>query len=190
MIKAMNGWKIFGAIILVALAVWIYLVGNNGVQNEIIDDTKIVPTTNGDNATSTMPIVNISTSTTTATSTERLISYTPESAAGTIVITSPKANTKIKSPVKISGQVKGWFFEASFPIVIVDWDGRIIGEGIASSIGDWMSAEFVPFEAEISFTKPLDAGPQSERGAIILKKDNPSGLSKHDASAEVPIIFE
>lgn len=94
----------------------------------------------------------------------------------------------IESPVKIMGEARGpWFFEASFPVYVINWDGLIIGEGIATAEGDWMTEEFVPFSTEITFEKP-DLYP--ERGTLILQKDNPSGLPEHDDALEIPIRFE
>jgi hypothetical protein len=103
-----------------------------------------------------------------------------------IRIFNPVFGEKISSPLKISGEARGtWFFEASFPIFLVDWDGKIIAQGIATAKGDWMTENFVPFEAELTFEKPS----YGERGAIILKKDNPSGLSENDDAIEISILF-
>jgi len=103
-----------------------------------------------------------------------------------------KEGETITSPLKITGEARGsWFFEASFPVSLVDWDGRIIGEGLAQTKEDWMNNNFLPFEATITFTKPANPTNQdyARRGAIIFKKDNPSGLSKYEAAYEMPISF-
>jgi putative hemolysin len=99
---------------------------------------------------------------------------------------------KITSPLKITGEARGgWFFEASFPINLVDWDGRIIAVGIASTKADWMNNNFLPFEAELTFTKPANPTNQdyASKGTIIFKADNPSGLSKNDKAYELPVRF-
>ncbi len=96
-------------------------------------------------------------------------------------------NQKISSPLKIIGEAKGdWFFEANFPVFVVNWDGLIIAQGVAQAKSDWMTENFVPFEAELKFTKPE----YKNNGAIIFKKDNPSGLPANDAAYEMPILFE
>lgn len=106
-----------------------------------------------------------------------------------IVVTSPLRDQEITSPVTISGNARGmWFFEGSFPISIVNWDGLIIGEGIAQAEGEWMTENFVPFTAVISYT--LATGTPYNRGAIILKKDNPSGLPEHDDAIEIPVTLQ
>jgi len=100
----------------------------------------------------------------------------------------PRPNQAIQSPLTITGQARGnWFFEASFPVVVTDWDGKIIGQSIAQAKGDWMTSEFVPFEAKLTFT--LDKNVYSNKGALILRKDNPSGLSEHDDALEIPVVF-
>lgn len=105
-----------------------------------------------------------------------------------IRVEAPREGSAITSPVTIQGTARGnWFFEASFPISIVNWDGLIIGEGIATAQDDWMTEDFVPFTATISYT--LDPQTPYNRGAIILKKDNPSGLPEHDASLEIPVTL-
>lgn len=109
-----------------------------------------------------------------------------------ITVSYPKPEDIITSPVTVKGEARGsWYFEATFPIMVVDWDGRIIGEGHAQAKGDWMTSEFVPFEATIAFSKPNDIKPgtYSEKGAIIFKKDNPSGDPRRDAALEVPVVF-
>ncbi len=103
-----------------------------------------------------------------------------------IILESPLLGATVESPLRISGKARGqWFFEGSFPITLVDWDGRIIAEGTAQATGEWMTEAFVPFTAELSFKKPEDG----ELGALILKKDNPSGLPEHDDAIEVPVFF-
>lgn len=105
---------------------------------------------------------------------------------------SVKEGETIMSPLKITGEVSdGWFFEGSFPVTLVNWDGLIIAEGLATAKGDWMTANFVPFEVELKFTKPANPNNQNyaKKGAIIFKKDNPSGLPQYDAAYELPVRF-
>ena len=104
-----------------------------------------------------------------------------------IILESVHAGSYIESPVTITGKARGnWFFEASFPISIVNWDGLIIGQGIAQAQGEWMTEEFVPFEAKITF----DQVTYKNNGSIILQKDNPSGLPENDDALEIPIFFK
>lgn len=105
-----------------------------------------------------------------------------------IRITSPQPNDTIQSPLLIKGEARGvWFFEASFPILLTDGDGTIVAEGFATAKGEWMTKEFVPFEATLTFTNPQN---MKSSGSLILKKDNPSGLPEHDDNLQIPVWFE
>lgn len=107
--------------------------------------------------------------------------------ADLILLESPEPLAVVESPLEVTGRARGgWYFEASFPVVLVNWDGLIIAEGYATAEGEWMTEEFVPFRGTLEFETP-DYG---ERGALILQKHNASGLSEHDDALEVPIRFE
>lgn len=95
-------------------------------------------------------------------------------------------NANISSPVTISGEARGtWYFEASFPIEVQNARGEIIGQGHAEAQSEWMTENFVPFTAIVTFTPQL-AG---SAGKLILKKDNPSGLPEHDDQLIIPVKF-
>jgi len=105
-----------------------------------------------------------------------------------IRLAHPRPNGTVESPLTIRGEARGtWYFEASFPVVLTNWDGLIIAEGFAEAQDDWMTEDFVPFTAELTFKKP-ELYP--ERGTLILQKANPSGLPENDAALEIPISFE
>ena len=102
-----------------------------------------------------------------------------------IIVTQPLLNTAVKSPVFIKGEAKGrWFFEASFPVTIVDAAGQTLGGGIAQAKADWMTTGFVPFDATITFKTPT-----TSTGFIIFSKDNPSGLPENNDEQKMPIVF-
>ena len=114
----------------------------------------------------------------------------------TIPATSPNLkvsnlapNQEITSPLIILGEAKGWYFEASFPVKIEDEKGNTLAASLAQANppagGDWMTNEFVPFEAKLEFKKPT-----SSKGFVILSKDNPSGLEKNAESVQIPVIFK
>jgi hypothetical protein len=112
--------------------------------------------------------------------------------ADLIKVLSPEAMGVVTSPLSLKGQARGnWYFEASAPVSLVNWDGLIIAEGIITADGEWMTTEFVPFTGQLTFTSPYKDGDPDfmKRGAIIFKKDNPSGLSENDDALEIPILF-
>ncbi len=102
-----------------------------------------------------------------------------------VQVISPPVYSSITSPVKISGQARGyWFFEASFPVKVIDENGVVLGQDIAQAGGDWMVEDFVPFALEIDFTEPV-----TKTGYIVLEKDNPSGLSENAEELRWPVKF-
>lgn len=106
--------------------------------------------------------------------------------ADLIQVDSPQPGGLITNPVTITGKARGqWYFEASFPITILDETGKVIGQGHAEAQSNWMTSEFVPFIAKVTFTKS-----PTKTGTILLEKDNPSGLSEHADSVRVLIRFE
>ncbi|PJE74204.1 MAG: hypothetical protein COV01_01775 [Candidatus Taylorbacteria bacterium CG10_big_fil_rev_8_21_14_0_10_41_48] len=103
-----------------------------------------------------------------------------------IQVKSPESNERVSSPISFSGTARGtWYFEASFPIIVLDGMGRKIGHAIAQAQGDWMTTNFVPFEGSVV----LDTLPSTATGTIIFKKDNPSGEPSLDLSYTVPVVF-
>lgn len=115
------------------------------------------------------------------------VEFNKEIKANLIRVDSPKREEHISSPLTIEGEARGyWFFEATFPVILTNWDGLIIAEGYAEAQDEWMTEEFVPFTAELTFEKPE----YGERGFLILQKANASGLPEHDDALEVPIYFD
>jgi hypothetical protein len=105
-----------------------------------------------------------------------------------IILEQPQAEQTVSSPLTIEGEARGgWFFEATFPVVLTNWDGLIIAEGFATAQGEWMTEEFVPFTAELTFTADTTV---SDRGSLILQKSNPSGLPENDDAYEIVVFFE
>lgn len=104
-----------------------------------------------------------------------------------IILESPKPNTQVGDTIMLSGRARGyWFFEATFPIDVLDANSNLIGQGYAQAKGEWMTENFVPFEATVI----LKEKPQTTTGTLILRKDNPSGDKERDDSLTVPVSFE
>lgn len=103
-----------------------------------------------------------------------------------IHVTSPLPSATISSPLTITGEARGyWYFEASFPVELTDVDGNTLAQGIAQAQSDWMTEDFVPFVATLTFTPPIG----DTHGFLLLKKDNPSGEPANDAMMQIPILF-
>jgi hypothetical protein len=92
----------------------------------------------------------------------------------------------IKSPLVVKGQARGsWYFEAVFPVAILDGNGQEIARTQAKAQSSWTTTDFVPFTATIDFKAPTTAS-----GTLVFMKDNPSGLPINDAKFETPVSFK
>ena len=104
-----------------------------------------------------------------------------------IIVNNIKDNQQVSNPIKIEGKARGsWYFEASFPIELVDADGNIIATTIATAQSDWMVEDFVNFTAELNYVKSTS----TKSALIILSKDNPSGNPDFDQSIFIPVILK
>ena len=121
-----------------------------------------------------------------ASSTGTGVPQTVMSPDGHVAVSAPLAGESVVSPFTVVGTVTGdgWFFEASFPVKVVDADGTVLGGGQARATEDWMTTSTVPFTANITFAKP-----HSATGTIVFSKDNPSGLPQNAESFSVPVRF-
>ena len=97
---------------------------------------------------------------------------------------SIKANDSISSPLTITGEARTWYFEASFPVELLDGAGRRLAIVPAGAQGNWMTTEFVPFKATLQFAPPATA-----EGTLILRNDNPSDMREKDEIVRLPVRF-
>ncbi len=105
---------------------------------------------------------------------------------GDIVLSSPLPNDTVFSPLLVTGEARGtWYFEASFPVRLLDGNGNEIAVEPAQAQGDWMTEEYVPFSVLLEFDVP-----STPNGTLILQKDNPSGLPEYDQSLSIPVMFQ
>lgn len=103
-----------------------------------------------------------------------------------IRVTTPIADAVVMSPLLIEGEARGtWYFEASFPIRIYDANNKLLGTVVAQAQSDWMTENFVPFKATLTFSKST-----TSTGTLVFEKDNPSGLPEHANELRMPIRFE
>lgn len=103
-----------------------------------------------------------------------------------IEVGTPFPGAVVGKTFKVMGQARGnWYFEASFPVIVLDKDGNRLAAVPAQAQGEWMTTEFVPYIADVSIQGDY-IGPAT----LVLQKDNASGLPEHDASASYPITIE
>ncbi len=102
-----------------------------------------------------------------------------------IKVLKPEPYQEIKSPLLIEGEARGtWYFEATFPIKLMDANGNLMATHYAQAQGEWMTEYFVPFAAQLKFKKPA-----TDTGILVLEKNNPSGFTENDASIKIPVKF-
>jgi hypothetical protein len=105
--------------------------------------------------------------------------------AGLIRVREPAPGAVVHSPLRVIGEARGsWYFEASFPVTLLDGAGNVLAQQPAQAQGEWMTEAFVPFAATLQFIAPGTAD-----GTLLLEKDNPSGLPEQAASLRVPVRF-
>jgi hypothetical protein len=103
------------------------------------------------------------------------------------VVTTPAANSTVKSPLKVTGAVPaGWMFEGVFPIKLLDSEGILLAQAQASETvaGAWQSGKPVDFTATLTFKGATGSG------TLVLENDNPSGNSANLQTFEVPVNFQ
>lgn len=103
-----------------------------------------------------------------------------------IVIETPSEKENVKSPLVIKGKAKGyWFFEGSFPITLYGSNDTVLAETFATTKGDWMTEDFVDFEATVKFVPPghIDVG------ILVFTKSNPSDKEELDDQLELVVGF-
>jgi len=114
--------------------------------------------------------------------------YAQQLASSTLNVhlVNPASNSQVASPLLVTGEAQGWYFEGVFPIYLTDANGYVLAHGQAVAQSDWTVPGFVQFSATLSFPRQKSGG----LGYLILKKDNPSGLPSKDASVEIPVYFQ
>jgi hypothetical protein len=102
-----------------------------------------------------------------------------------IIDTCPNPNQEVCSPIAVTGKAKGpWFFEGSFPIRLVDAQGKELAASSAKAIGDWTTPDFVKFEGNLEYEVT-----KATKATIILQNANPSGDPKTAKRKEIPVML-
>ena len=105
--------------------------------------------------------------------------------ANKIHVFAPPANAVVESPLVVRGEARGsWYFEASFPVKLYDGNGILLAQTPAQAQSEWMTLDFVPFEARLFFVHPTTI-----TGMLVLEKDNPSGLPENADFISIPVHF-
>lgn len=102
-------------------------------------------------------------------------------------VTSPQANEKVSSPLKITGQVSGdgWTgFEAQAGTVqLQDQQGKVLTTGILTMPGNWMQLP-ASFESTLQFNVAT-----KQPATLVFKNENASGDPERDKEHRLDVIL-
>lgn len=102
-----------------------------------------------------------------------------------IKVSYPKPFQEVKGKFTVRGEARGsYFFEAGFPVEIELENGEN-KQFFATALGDWMTTDFVPFEAEIDLSDIPD-----QEVIVRLIRANPSGMPENDMRIELPVTVK
>jgi hypothetical protein len=106
-----------------------------------------------------------------------------------IIIDEPQIGEGVSPSFVVKGKAPGtWYFEATFPIFVVDDNDNVIGSCIAQAQSDWMVEDYVAFEGLVEIENKSSLVEGGLNAVLILRRDNPSGLPENDDFVEVPIV--
>lgn len=106
--------------------------------------------------------------------------------AGDLISFSIQPKSQVEGVVPFRGTIKGaYFFEANILVNILDKNKKLLRQGNALAMTDWMTVGPVDFEGNLDFS-----GLPTGKGYIEIKNDNPSGEAKFDKSILIPVIIK
>ncbi len=112
----------------------------------------------------------------------------PETDSNLVAVESPKPDETVRSPLVVTGVAPGrWYFEASFPVQLLDVNGNVLAAVPAQAQSDWMTDKPVPFKATLIFNAPHLSDMSAQ---LVLKKDNPSGLPENEDEFRIPVRLD
>jgi hypothetical protein len=86
-----------------------------------------------------------------------------------VTLNAPVEGAQVESPLEVSGVApNNWFFEAVFPLKLVDKDGKVLAEAPARPETDWMVEGPVNFTATLEFAVTEDTP-----ATLVLEEDMP-----------------
>ncbi len=100
---------------------------------------------------------------------------------------SPAPGSTISNPLVVTGEARGtWFFEADFPVTLLDENEEVLAQWYAVADGEWMTEEYVSFTATIEYDHLSVSG---QVGSLQIDRDNPTGKPEHDDGFSIPVVL-
>lgn len=91
--------------------------------------------------------------------------------ASEIKLATPELGERASSPLIVKGEApRDWFFEAVFPVKLVDHQGNVLAEAPAKAEQDWTNQSLarITFTAELKFDVKTDT-----QVLLVLEEDMP-----------------
>ncbi len=106
--------------------------------------------------------------------------------ADQILVSLPRPNQKVLSPITVKGNARGtWFFEGKMKAILYDSSNKHLADIVLTAKSEWMTEEFVPFSGTAVFSRP-----ENPRGRLVIQNDNPSGMPENQKELVIPVVFE
>ncbi|OGC59583.1 hypothetical protein A2380_00135 [candidate division WWE3 bacterium RIFOXYB1_FULL_43_24] len=102
-----------------------------------------------------------------------------------IIVDYPQPDDVVGNPLIVRGRARGsWFFEGTFPLTLYYGVGGDFVDGYATAKGEWMTEDYVEFEAVLNYMVP-----PTNDGLLSLQRNNPSDLEGLHDSIQVKVRF-
>lgn len=102
-----------------------------------------------------------------------------------IRVNGPVALDTLYSPIRFTGEARGfYYFEADFPVSLETATGSVIGRGIATALGPWMTTGWVPYEGRMEFEVR-----DPQMAYLVFQRANPSGEVANAFSYKHPVVL-
>jgi hypothetical protein len=106
-------------------------------------------------------------------------------AGDSLRVDTPQPGQTVSSPLVVRGSARGpWYFEATFPVTLLDGHGQRLAQTHATAQGEWMTTDWVPFSATLTFATPTTA-----TGTLVIDNANPSGDPGRAQSRRIDVRF-
>jgi len=115
----------------------------------------------------------------------RVVTAKPASAGEQLKVTAPAPGARLQSGFIAEGSAPGfWYFEAVFPITLVDEAGAVLAEAPGQAVDDWMTAGPVRFRTPVAFKVTGET-----KAWLVFTKDNETGEAENDGEVRVPVVL-
>lgn len=111
----------------------------------------------------------------------------PAAQAGGATVDGVAEGARLTSPATLEGVApKNWYFEASFPAMLIGADGRVIAEAPAQAQSDWTAPNNDPIRFRIALTFAVA---QDTPATLVLQEDQPGEDNPPARETRIPVVL-